>query len=490
MPTGFWPWFVVGGEVALKVGMIVVVLLRRRARPAPTLAWIVLILAVPVVGVVAYVMVGEIRLGRRLVVRHREITERIQQLRALHKSGLAIAHAQIHERFQHIATLAESVRDNIPRPGNALSLLGATDLFVQSLVEDIDGAKDHCHLLFYIYSADHSGRMVGEALMRAASPVESGGRGVTCRVLVDAVGSKHFTGSSLRREMEANGVQVVEAMPVRPFRMLLSRIDLRNHRKIVVIDGRVGYTGSQNLADAEFAIKKKFGPWVDAMVRVEGPAVHDLQMLFVEDWFLDTDESLEGLLDLTPEPLPDGAGGIPVQVVGTGPNAYNEAMRQLVQTALHTAREELIITTPYFVPDDTTVTALCSAARRGLTTALVVPARNDSPFVAAASRSHYETLLDHGVTIHEYQKGLLHTKTLTIDRDLSLVSTANLDRRSFELNFEVSMVVYDRNFTSRLRFLQRSYMADSKEVDAGEWRKRGWPQRLWQNAAGMLSPIL
>jgi cardiolipin synthase len=176
--------------------------------------------------------------------------------------------------------------------------------------------------------------------------------------------------------------------------------------------------------------------------------------------------------------------------MGTGPDAYNEALRQITQTSLHAAREELIITTPYFVPDEATATALYTTARRGVDTMLVVPARNDSPLVAAASRSFYEPLLDAGVQIHEYQHGLLHAKTITLDRRLALVTTANFDRRSFELNFEVSLVVYDSDFASELRLLQKSYIDGSQTVSETKWRRRGWPKRLWQNTAGMLGPLL
>jgi cardiolipin synthase len=176
--------------------------------------------------------------------------------------------------------------------------------------------------------------------------------------------------------------------------------------------------------------------------------------------------------------------------MATGPNSYNEALRQLNLTAFHTAREELILTTPYFVPDEATAMALRTAARRGVETTMIFPARNDSPFVAAASRSHYEPLLEAGVRIYEYEKGLLHAKTLTLDRSLALITTANLDRRSFELNFEVSMLVFDSDFASELRFLQTSYLSDARPVDLATWQRRPWPAKLWQNAAGTLGPLL
>jgi cardiolipin synthase len=481
MFNGTWPVLLVSLELCAKLTLVCWMLLRRRASSPTTLAWIVVILALPVVGTVLYLLVGEVRLGGRRITRHLEIVKRIQSSVPFTAAASGAVRPTISSDHQHLAVLAEAVGDNDPLGGNSLTLMGETDLFVQALVDDIDSAQHHCHLLFYIFLTDFTGKRVAEALMKAAA------RGVDCRVLVDAVGSKMFTRSSLRKRMEQAGVRVVEALKAHPLRMLFARIDLRNHRKIAVIDGVIGYTGSQNIADSEFAIKPRFAPWVDAMVRIVGPVVWDLQMLFVEDWFLDTDESLEHLLNI--QPLTQG-DGVVAQIIGTGPNSYNEAMRQLLQAAFHTAREELILTTPYFVPDDATLAALCTAARRGVRTTLVVPARNDSPLVAAASRSNYQQLLESGVTIHEYQRGLLHAKTITIDRSVGLIGSANLDRRSFELNFEVNLVVYDSDFAGQLRFLQTAYISDSRPVDASAWSRRSTAVKVWHNAAGTLSPLL
>jgi len=481
MLAGVWPVVAVVGEFLIRLALVGFILLRREPRSATTLAWIVVILAVPLLGVPGYLLVGEIRLGRRRIRRHSEIIRRMirpAQYRNLNHEARRPTIAPDH---MPIATLAEAVGDNPAVGGNSLQLIGETDLFIQSLVEDIDAAERHCHLLYYIYLDDFSGHRVARALMRAA------GRGVECRLLVDAVGSRPFARSALRREMQATGVQVVEALHANPLRMLFARLDLRNHRKIGVVDGVIGYMGSHNIADAEFAAKRKYAPWIDAVVRVRGPMTRDLQMLFVEDWFLDTDESLESVLAIEPPIVSDG---VTTQTMGTGPNSYNEALRQLSLTAFHTAREELILTTPYFVPDDATATALQMAARRGVDTVLIVPSRNDSPLVAAASRSYYESMLRTGVRIYEYEKGLLHAKTMTFDRNVAMISTANLDRRSFELNFEVSVMVYDSDFASELRFLQTSYLSDARPVDLPRWRQRPWVAKLWQNAAGTLSPLL
>jgi cardiolipin synthase len=481
MLQAIWPVAVITAEFLFRIALIAFILLRRRRRADSNLAWIVLILAVPLLGAVAYLLVGEARLSRRRTRRHAAIVAELGAGPVLDRQTMEARRPSITERYKPLAVLAEAVGRHHAVGGNVVRLIGRSKEMIDSLVADIDAAERFCHLLFYIYLDDGSGQKVAAALMRAAR------RDVACRLLVDGVGSRPFLRSGLRREMEAAGVRVVAALRANLIRAIFARIDLRNHRKIAVIDGRIAYTGSQNIADAAFAPKPRFAPWVDAGVRVEGPVIKDLHRLFAEDWYLDTGEKIEDELKTR---APTAEDGITTQVMGTGPNYHNEALRQLLLLAITTAREELVLTTPYFVPDDATAIALRMAAGRGVSTALIVPARNDSPLVAAASRSQYEALLDAGVEIHEFRGGLLHAKTLTIDRELAMIMTANLDRRSFDLNFEASLVVYDTDFASELRFLQTSYLSRSDAIDPGRWRGRPWPVKLWHNTAGTLGPVL
>ncbi len=468
-------------EFLLRLVLAGFILMRRRPHPAITVAWILLILIVPIFGFLLYLLIGEVRLGRGRIRRHGEIMERIEASATPPASTRRAMQPPVALQYQPIIALGEAVSHNRALGGNALELISDTDEMTHRLIQDIDAARQRIHMVFYIYLGDATGRRLGEALIRAAE------RGVECRVLLDGVGSRDFLKSELREEMNRRGVNVVEALPTSVLRLPFARMDLRNHRKIVIIDSATAYTGSQNIADADFAPKRKYAPWVDVSVRIQGPVTRDLEMLFIEDWYLDTNESLEYVLAIDPIYIEDG---IAAQVMGTGPNAYNEALRQLSQSAFHSAREELILTTPYFVPDESTAAALRTAARRGVDTILVVPARNDSLLVRIASRSFYESLLEAGVKIYEFQNGLLHAKTMTVDRDLALVSTANLDRRSFELNFEVSLLVYDTDFASQLRFLQTSYVEQSRRLALADWAKRGRAKRLGENAVGILSPLL
>lgn len=476
MFAGWEPTLAFAAGIAVQLGLAALVLVRRPQRQSSALAWILVVLLVPG-GIAAFLLFGDVHTGQRRARRHREIVARVRAVAGRRSDPRA---AELSDDQRSIANLGYRIGESEPQPGNRLELHADTERLTAALVSDLDGARSHAHLLTYIFLADETGRAVAAALARAAA------RGVACRLLVDAVGSKRFLRSSLRGELERAGVRVVAALPTH-LHFDRARFDLRNHRKIVVVDGAVGFTGSHNIAAASFALKPAFAPWVDATVRIDGPAVRDLQELFVQDWFLETGETLEECLALAPRPHP---GGIPVQVIGTGPDSRHEAVVRLIQAALHLAHEELFLTTPYFVPDEGTLDALLTAAERGVRTVLVVPRRNDSRLVAAASKSLYEPLLESGVEIHEYTRGLLHAKTITVDRALAIVSTANLDRRSFELNYEASLVVYDADFASRLRSLQRSYLDASLRIDPAEWTRRRWPAKILHNAAGILAPIL
>ena len=270
-------------------------------------------------------------------------------------------------------------------------------------------------------------------------------------------------------------------------RPLKGRIDLRNHRKILIIDNHITYCGSQNCADPEFRIKAKYAPWVDAMMRFEGPIARQNQYLFATDWETETGEEIS---DLLRQPIPPAGSGLPAQVIGTGPTVRYSAMPEMFETLMYAARHELMITTPYYVPDESMQAGLCASARRGVETTIIFPLRNDSWIVAAASRSYYAELLAAGVRIFEYQGGLLHTKSLTLDGEVTLIGSANMDRRSFELNYENNILFYDPSLTADMRQRQQEYLARSHSVDAevvADWSTK---HRLWNNTIAMLGPLL
>jgi len=479
VPELLVPLLVFLAEFCVRLAFIARVLLHGQRSSSARLAWILVLVTLPVLGIATYLLVGEVRLGRARTRRHKEIVDRFQRQAAPHWEG-AVAPDLLPE-YRTAALLAEAAGGVPPRDHHEVELLADSAAVIDGLVADLDAAERHCHVLTYIYLDDQAGHRVGEALSRAAR------RGVACRLLVDSTGSRGFLRSPLAGRMREAGVRVVAALPASLLRAAFARVDVRNHRKLAVIDGEIAWTGSQNIAGADFALKPRFAPWVDAMLRIRGPAVRDLQQVFLADWFLDSDEALDALLAHEPAHAP---GGIPVQIVPNGPDIDPVPFEQLVHAAFHLARSEIILTTPYFLPPDSHLASICGAARRGVETHVVVPARNDSMLVAAASRSLYEPMLRAGVHVHEYGPGLLHAKTMTVDRHLAFVGSANFDRRSFELNFEVNVLVFDSDFASRLRFLQRGYMSESTAVDPDRWRTRSVGRRVVENVAGLFSPLL
>ena len=464
------------------------VLLRDDMASDVRMAWIMVIVLLPYLGCFLYFMLGEADIGRTVLSRHRRVRDLV---RAALKDDAAAARvmgaptnvaALITPPWQGAFRYAASVNGFYAVPGNHGELMADGADARARMVADMDAAQHQINVLYYIWLDDHTGTEVAEALMRAAR------RGVTCRAMIDGLGSRAFAGSALWRRMREAGVQVAVALPVNhPIRvMLTSRIDLRNHRKITLIDGQITYVGSQNCADEAFAVKARFAPWVDIMLRLQGPLVTQMQLLFATDWMQVTDEPLNAFA--TPAvPL---EGGFAAQVVGEGPTERSRSTPQLVCTLIANAREELTISTPYFVPDATVLEALCAAALRGVRVTMVFPHRNDSWIVAGASRSHYPRLLAAGVLIHEYQGGLLHAKTLTIDGLITFMGSTNLDLRSFDLNFENNVLLQDEATTAAVAARQQAYIARAVPVTPEQVRAWPWWRRMWNNALATLGPVL
>ena len=354
---------------------------------------------------------------------------------------------------------------------------------IDAMVADIDAATDHVHVMFYIWLPDNNGGKMALALARAVA------RGVVVRAMADALGSRQLIKSRHWKDMREAGVMLAVALPItnpllRPFS---GRFDLRNHRKILVIDGGITYCGSQNCADPEFLVKAAYAPWVDAVIRFEGPIARQNQYLFACDWMSHVNEDISQMLLEASAPATEG---FIAQVIGTGPTVRFSAMPETFESILHAARREIRISTPYFVPNESMLDAICATAYRGVKTTLIVPARNDSRVVGAASRSYYAALLAAGVSIFEYVGGLLHSKTLTMDGEVSLIGSANLDRRSFDLNYENNILFVDRDLTQDLYQRQQQYLASARQVTAEDIAEWTLMRRLWNNAVAMFGPVL
>jgi cardiolipin synthase len=302
-------------------------------------------------------------------------------------------------------------------------------------------------------------------------------------VLADAIGSRSGL-RTLRPKLTPLGVEVRKMLPVSLFPWRKARVDLRNHRKIAVIDGRVGYTGSQNLVAAEF---KEGLAYEDLMVRVTGPVVLDLQYVFAADWFVETNEILDSENEF---PCPEIAGDVPAQALASGPAFPTQNNQRLFVALVHGAASQVVLTTPYFIPDEPLLQAMQTAALRGVEVHLVVSEKGDHPIVSLAQESYYEELLEAGVQIHLYRKDFLHAKHLSIDDAVALIGSSNLDIRSFALNAEVMLMLYDHDVTARLAAEQESYYANARLLTPAAWEQRSFGMKLAQNLARLLSPLL
>ena len=475
-------WIGVGVHILIEAILIVRVMLRPHREPAARIAWVAVIASLPVIGILAYLLFGEVNLGRRRVARKRTVASELSSLPTAW-SPIAEAAREVPERYHSLFALGRSISGFDPVGGNSGELMLDSNAAIDAIAADIDAAQHHVHLIFYIWLTDNNGLKIAEALQRAAA------RGVTCRAIADGLGSRAMIRSRHWRALIDAGVEAAVALPFKtPLAGLVGgRVDLRNHRKIVVIDGSITYCGSQNCADPEFRVKPKFAPWVDVLVRFEGPIAQQNQRLFASDWMTSTKDDLR---DALREPPTVRNPGFPAQVIGTGPTARASAMPDLFESLIFAARRELVITTPYYVPNEAMQSALRTAAYRGVDVTLILPARNDSWIVAGASRSNYADLVDAGVKLHEYAGGLLHAKTLVVDGNLALIGSANMDRRSFDLNYENNILFYDAGLAAAVRERQQHYLATSRLVTRESVAAWSGGRRLWNNTLAVVSPIL
>jgi cardiolipin synthase len=484
---GWEGWLASSGFVAhlaLQVGVAIRVVMQRR-RAGETLAWLLVVTLLPVVGLVLYFTIGELRLGARRERRFVELVKPVRKWAENIPESALVDWAALEADYKPMAMLCERTLGLPALAHNKVELIHSWEPAFEQIVADVDAATSTCHLEFYIWAEGGAADGVADALIRAVT------RGVVCRVLVDALGSHDFLKSGVCMRLRAGGVDVHAALPGSFLRMPFVRYDLRLHRKIVVIDGQVAYTGSLNMVDPRgFKQDAGVGQWVDAMARIEGPVVQALQITLLGDWFVETDATIEQLRetgDVHPQPE---HGECVVQVMPSGPGDEPNAVEQVLITAIYSARHELVLTTPYFVPSEPLSMALVAAARRGVAVTLIIPEHVDSILVRYASNAFKADLLQAGVEIALFSDGLLHTKSVTVDGTHSLFGSVNLDPRSFRLNFEVLLAIYDETFTTQLRAMQQDYLDRSERMDLELFRKRPRLGRVAEDFARLVGPLL
>lgn len=466
------------------IGLVATVLISANRRPSAAIAWVLTIIFIPFIGAIVFLLIGFGRLPRARREKQREVNSLVVE----RTPGLS----EVGHGDEWPAWLPSAVRLNrtlgaLPMVGgNRAELLDDYQGSFDRMIEDIDAAERFVHVEFYILVLDAGTAGFFDALGRATR------RGVQVRVLSDHVSGFLFPGR--RKTLAAlrlMGAEWRAMLPLRPLSGQWQRADMRNHRKLVVIDDRVGFTGSQNLIDASYLKKsnqRRGLHWHELMVRLEGPVVRELAAVFVTDWYSETDELLP--LD-TSTVIPDhGADLLDAQVVPSGPSFDNDNNLKLYAMLIHKAEHRVSITSPYFVPEESTLLAIVTAASRGVEVELFVSAVGDQPLVYHAQRSYYEALLRAGVSIYLYRSPtVLHSKHFTIDDDVAVIGSSNMDIRSFSLNMEVSVMVHGRDFVQRMRRVEDSYRANSDRLELADWLQRPLGQKMRDNLARLTSSL-
>jgi len=464
-------------------------ILYRKLQVNTALAWIVLLIAMPIGGPVLYILFGDPTLGQRRLRLGARIRHYYQKAYAVARAD-SVNLGLIAEPF---GALAGSIAGDSGFPvlaRNRTAILTDAGEILASMARDIDQAKTVCCLEFYII--DPQGRV--EALLQAV--LAAAARGVECKILADDFGSRPFFRSDWPKRLRAAGVTVIRSLPDSPIKSLSKRSDLRNHRKLLICDRTAAYTGSFNLVDPHFfKSDSHVGEWIDVMMRIEGQMVDALSCVFNADFLLEDpaadigEAALRALpLDSDCPPLPDDRNMM--QLLPSGPEMTSSTIYEFIVAAIFNARHRVRIVTPYFIPDQAVLLALKSAAKRGVEVQIIVPARIDTKLGRYASQAAYDELLAVGVDILCFSGGLLHAKTVLIDEAISLFGTVNMDMRSFYLNLELSLILYEPRMNTELGAVMDTYVARSTAITQQQWAARPARQRFLENLLRLAGPLL
>jgi cardiolipin synthase A/B len=468
----------------LSIRVLAVIFVPKNRRPATATAWLLAIFFLPYLGAIAFLLFGSNKLPKRRRTKQETINRYI--MNATEGIDQAVPDALWPGWFASLVELNRRLGAMPLLSGNTARLFGEYDRSIAEMTAAVETAESFVHVEFYILSLDPTTARFFDALEAAAQ------RGVTVRVLFDHIASLRIRGyRATKRRLTAMGAEWHPLLPVQPFRGRYQRPDLRNHRKVLVVDGRVGFMGSQNMIDRTYdrwTNRRRGLKWKDLMVRLEGPTVAALNAVFLSDWYSETDELLAREGRQSVEAV--GEEHLDCQLVPSGPGFEGENNLRLFNGLIYAAQRRIVLTSPYFVPDDSMLYAVTTAAERGVEVELFVSEIGDQALVFHAQRSYYEELLKAGVTIWLYAKPtILHAKHFTIDDDVAVLGSSNLDMRSFSLDLEVSMMVRGRQFVNELRQLQEGYRRASRQLTLEEWQRRPLRTAVLDNVARLTAGL-
>ncbi|TQL45002.1 cardiolipin synthetase 2 [Homoserinimonas aerilata] len=468
-------------DLAIRIVAVLVVPLNRR--PQTATAWLLAIFLIPYFGFILFLLLGSNRLPKKRRAKQEQINKLIYE--ATEGFDEAVRDEDWPDWLHTSVALNRALGAMPLVSGNSAELMPDYEKSIEAMTAAVNEARSYVHSEFYIMNLDPTSAPYFDALEAAVK------RGVTVRVLLDHIASLRYPGY-LRtvRRLRAAGVEWHLMLPIQPWKGRYQRIDLRNHRKLLVIDGAVAFTGSQNLIDSSYNKRKNLRAglhWKDLMVRFEGPIVFGINALFLSDWYAETDELLDGTI---PESSRNPARTLDCQVVPSGPAFKGENNLRLFNDLIYAAQHKIIITSPYFVPDESMLYAITTAAQSGVDVQIHVSEVADQKVVYHAQCSYYEALLRSGVRIFLYESPtVLHAKHFTIDDEVAVIGSSNMDMRSFSLNLEISVMVHGRGFVSDLRDLEATYRERSRELTLEEWQKRPTRSVLLDNLARLTATV-
>ncbi|RUL53651.1 MULTISPECIES: cardiolipin synthase [Lysinibacillus] len=468
----------------LNIIFAITVIFLERKDPSSTWAWILVLFFIPLFGFILYLL-----LGRQMRKKHLFRWEGQKdigidklicyQIEALDNNTLDF-NTDTVEKYKSLIHMNLSTSDAVLTQDNDVQIFDDGTKKFEALIEDISNAKDHVHIQYYIFKLDNLGDRIYSILKKKAK------QGVKIRVLYDEMGSRGLKKRHFKELQNLGGEVEVFFPSILP--LLNPRLNFRNHRKIVVIDGRIGYIGGFNVGDEYLGLNKKFGYWRDTHIRVEGSSVHPLQTRFLLDW----NQASENNIDYSESYFPaiPKKGNVAMQIVSSGPDTEWPTIKNGYLKLLMNAKRYIYIQTPYFIPDNSFLTAIEIAALSGIDVRIMVPNKPDHMFVYWATYSYVGQLLKAGARIYIYEKGFIHAKTIVIDDEASTVGTANIDVRSFSLNFEVNAFIYDPFISHELAEVFEKDIQDCTELTTEKYENRSGLIKFKESISRLLTPIL
>ncbi|MFE6735376.1 cardiolipin synthase [Microbacterium sp. NPDC057650] len=483
--TSNWPWWIVAviAVIDLAIRVVAIIVIPRNRRPTSAMAWLLAIFFLPEIGIILFLLIGNPRLPRARRRKQAQINEYIADTSSNLRFGTLRPNAP--DWFPPLVLMNQRL-GAMPLAGdNGAHLIADYQESLDAMADAIREATEYVHVEFYILQADAATDNFFRALEEVAA------RGIPVRVLLDFWANRGKPKyKQTRRRLEAMGADWHEMLPVQPLQGRWQRPDLRNHRKLLVVDGKTAFVGSQNITDSSYNLRKNIKRglhWVDLMVKVDGPIVASVNAVFLSDYYAETDRVPEGI-DITR--VETGSGDLDCQIVPSGPGFEAENNLQLFLGLLYGAKRKIMMVSPYFVPDEALLLAVSTACDRGVQVELFVSEEGDQAMVYHAQRSYYEALLKAGVRIWMYRKPfILHTKSLTIDDDVAVIGSSNMDMRSFGLNMEISMLVRGEEFVTEMRAVEDEYRSLSRELTLEEWEQQPLRSTVLDNLARLTSAL-